>query len=82
MLLHRPAPVICEHRGVKAKLDFKWGTDLEPVPKGVTISLQLEEHPIALVEMAEYSSFEQAKDRGMELAKVEIDLVLDGARDS
>jgi len=73
----RPYPVDCEHRGVKARIEFKWGPDGDPIPRGLKIIVEHKENPvIASREDAKYSSFEQARDHGIELAKADIDRIL------
>lgn len=76
-LVDRPYPVDYEHRGVKAKIDFHWGADNDSIPKGLTISVDNEGSPIiASREKAKYTSFEQARDHGIQLAKADIDRIL------
>ncbi|MCS3835571.1 hypothetical protein HNR03_000151 [Pseudomonas sp. JAI111] len=77
VLVDRPWPIDCEHRGVKAKVDFQWGADDDPVPKGLRVTVDSADSPvIASREKAKYSSFEQARDHGIELAKADIDRIL------
>ncbi|MCS3418389.1 MULTISPECIES: hypothetical protein [unclassified Pseudomonas] len=76
-LVDRPYPVDYEHRGVKAKIDFIWGADNDPVPKGLKITFDRVDDPvIALREKAHYSSFEQARDQGIKIARADINRVL------
>ncbi|MET1069963.1 MAG: hypothetical protein ABWY28_18325 [Pseudomonas prosekii] len=77
VLVDRPHPVDYEHRGVKAKIDFYWGDDSDSVPKGLRVTVDSADSPvIALREKANYSSFEQARDHGIELAKADIERIL------
>ncbi|WP_286751530.1 hypothetical protein [Pseudomonas sp. UBA2522] len=77
LIVDRPWPVDYEYRGVSAKIDFVWGQPENPVPRGLRVSVQ---HPDSVVlstrETADFSSFEEAVERGQQMAKVQIDLLL------
>lgn len=77
LIVDRPWPVDYDYRGVSAKIDFIWGRPENPVPRGLRVSVQ---HPDNVVlntrETSEFSSFEEAVQRGQQMAKVQIDLLL------
>lgn len=72
----RDRPFEFEYRNTKAQVRFRWGADNNPVPTGVHVTVDGSEPIIALREKALYSSFEQAKERGIQIAKVDIDRIL------
>ena len=73
----RPSQIELEHRGVKAIVSFHWGAENDPVPKGLRITFDRVNDPvIALLDKANYSSFEQAREHGLKFAKLDIDRVL------
>ncbi|MGA8138202.1 MAG: hypothetical protein WCA48_29170 [Pseudomonas gingeri] len=77
VLVDRSYPVDYEYRGVNVKIDFQWGADDNPVPRGLRIFVDNEGNPVvAMLEEAKYSSFEQAVSRGIDMAKADIDRIL------
>jgi hypothetical protein len=76
-IVDRPWPVNYEYRGISSQIGFAWGQPDNPVPIGLRVSVQ---HPDRVVlttrETSEFSSFEQAVERGQQMAKVQIDLLL------
>jgi hypothetical protein len=83
VLVDRPWPVDHEYRGVKAKIDFMWGRDDDPVPKGLRVSIDHPETPIlASREKAIYESYDAAVAKGKKIADWEIDQILDDFAES
>ncbi|MHC8293095.1 MULTISPECIES: hypothetical protein [Pseudomonas] len=77
VLVDRPYPVVYEHRGVKAKIDFEWDSDSDSVPTGLRIAVEIKERQVeAIRENAKYNSFNEALARGKALARLDIDLTL------
>jgi hypothetical protein len=77
VLVDRPYPVVYEHRGVKAKIDFEWDSDSDSVPTGLRIAVENKESRVeAIRENAKYNSFNEALARGKALARLDIDLTL------
>jgi hypothetical protein len=77
VLVDRPYPVDYEHRGVKAKIDFEWGSESDSVPTGLRIAVEIKERRAeAIRENAKYNSFDEALARGKALARLDIDLTL------
>jgi hypothetical protein len=76
-MVDRPWPVNYEYRGVKAKIDFKWGRADNPVPLGLRIEIDHEKFDgQVLTESATYPSFEVALERGEVQVRGQIDRVL------
>ncbi|WP_462402233.1 hypothetical protein [Pseudomonas sp. Marseille-QA0332] len=77
LIVDRPWPVDYEYRGVSSKIGFVWGRPENPIPRGLRVSVQ---HPDGVVmtsrEESEFSSLEEAVQRGQQMAKVQIDLLL------
>ena len=62
--------------GVKAKIDFIWGAKVDPVPKGLRITIKFAGKKIHILQdEAVYSSFEEAKKQGIKLAARVFDLL-------
>ena len=77
VLVDRPNPVVYEHRGVKAKIDFEWDSDSDSVPTGLRIAVEIKERQVeAIRENAKYNSFNEALASGKALARLDIDLTL------
>ena len=77
VLVDRSSPVVYEHRGVKAKIDFEWDSVSDSVPTGLRIAVEIEERKVEPIrENAKYNSFNEALARGKALARLDIDLTL------
>jgi hypothetical protein len=76
-LVDRPWPINHEYRGVKSKIDFMWGADNDPIPKGLRVEIDHPETPVlASREKAKYASFDNAVEQGKKIAEWEIDQIL------
>ncbi|TWR67291.1 hypothetical protein [Pseudomonas grimontii] len=77
LAVDRPYPVDFVHRGVAAKIAPQWGDSVNTIPVGVAIHIDHANYKgLAIVEKAQYSSYEAAIDRGREVAKDRIDHAL------
>ncbi|MCH5486773.1 hypothetical protein WDV92_10525 [Pseudomonas syringae pv. atrofaciens] len=72
----RDRPYEFEYRNVKARVHFRWGSDNNPIPVSIYVMVDGSEPIIGSREKAVYSSFEEAKERGIQIAKVDIDRIL------
>jgi hypothetical protein len=77
LIVDRPWPVDHEYRGISAKIDFKWGYPDDPIPKGLRVSVQDPDSVVLMLrETAQFASFDEAVQRGQQMANVQIDLLL------
>ncbi len=69
-LVDRPYPIdFVGDKGGKAKIDFIWGRDDDPIPVGLRIWLLDYDDQLQLVkERGSWKSFDEAKNHGLQLA--------------
>ena len=74
MSVDRPHPVDYEYRGVKAKIDFKWGADRDLAPKGLKITIENDDGSVtSIAEKYNFNNLEAAVIEGKILVKIDID---------
>ena len=82
MAVDRPRDVLYTHpNGTRAEIHFQWSDDPNnPIPKKIDVRVLFESGHQVIHDETRYSSFEDARERGLQLAKAVIDGELPSAQ--
>lgn len=74
LIVDRPYPVDYVYRDIESKIGFKWGSNDDPIPKGLRIEVKLPSGQVENIrEHADYTSFDDAVAEG----KLEVEKYVD-----
>ncbi len=75
LAVDRPRDTMYTHpNGTRAEIHFQWSEDpSNPIPKRIDVRVFFESGPQVIHDEARYTSFEDARERGLQIAKAVAD---------